>query len=90
VTGPGTPRMLSLTDARLRLHVSGGGTYRVAVRWSPYWRASDGCLSEGADGTLRLRTRAARTVGIVFTVNADRALEALTGSKPECTLRRGG
>jgi hypothetical protein len=93
VTGPGAPRMLSLTDARLRLHVSEGGTYRVAVRWSPYWRASDGCLSEGADGTLRLRTLAARTVGIAFAVNADRALEALTGSKPECTFsppRPGG
>jgi hypothetical protein len=87
VTGPGRPRLLSLTDARLRLHVSQGGTYRVAVRWSPYWRASNGCLSKGADGMLRLRTRAARTVGIAFAVDADRALEALTGSKPECTLR---
>jgi hypothetical protein len=88
VTGPGSPHMLSLTDARLRLHVSKGGTYRIAVRWSPYWQASNGCLSEGSDGTLRLRTRAARTVGIRFAVNADRALEALTGSKPECKLGR--
>jgi hypothetical protein len=38
-----------------------------------------------------LRTRAARTVGIAFAVSADRALEALTGSKPECSLTpRGG
>jgi hypothetical protein len=80
--------MLSLTDARLRLHVSRGGAYRIAVRWSPYWQASNGCLSKGSDGTLRLRTRAARTVGIRFAVNADRALEALTGSKPECRLGR--
>jgi hypothetical protein len=84
VTGPGKPRLLGLSDARLRLHVSQGGTYRIAVRWSPYWQASDGCLSGGKDGMLRLRTRAARTVGIVFRVNADRALEALTGDRPEC------
>jgi hypothetical protein len=86
VTGPGSPRLLGLTDERLRLEVSQGGTYRIAVRWSPYWRASDGCLSSGKDGMLRLRTRAARAVGIVFRVDADRAFEALTGSRPECRL----
>jgi hypothetical protein len=87
VTGPGHPTLLSLTDARLHLHVTRGGTYRIAVRWSPYWNASDGCLSKGSDGMLRLRTRAARTVGLAFSVDADRALEALTGSRPECRLR---
>jgi hypothetical protein len=87
VTGPGQPTLLSLTDARLHLHVTRGGTYRIAVRWSPYWNASDGCLSKGSDGMLRLRTRAARTVGLAFSVDADRALEALTGSRPECRLR---
>jgi hypothetical protein len=84
VTGPGSPHLLTLRDEQLRLHVTQGGTYRIAVRWSPYWRASDGCLSSGKDGMLRLRTRAARTVGIVFRVDADRALEALTGTHPEC------
>jgi hypothetical protein len=86
VTGPGSPRLLALSDERLRLQVSRGGTYRIAVRWSPYWRASDGCLGSGKDGMLRLRTRAARAVGIVFRVDADRAFEALTGSAPECRL----
>ena len=92
VTGPGSPRLLGLSAARLRVHVTRGGTYRIAVRWSPYWQASDGCISRGKDGMLRLRTRAARTVGIRFGVDADRALEALTGTRPECTLRptRGG
>ncbi len=86
VTGPGSPRLLALSDEQLRLRVPRGGTYRIAVRWSPYWRASDGCLSSGKDGMLRLRTRAGRTVGIVFRVDADRAFEALTGSRPECRL----
>jgi hypothetical protein len=86
ITGPGSPRLLTLRDEQLRVHVTHGGTYRIAVRWSPYWRASDGCLSAGEDGMLRLRTRAARTVGIVFRVDADRALEALTGTQPECRL----
>ncbi len=63
VTGPGEPRLLALTAETLRLRVSRGGTYRIAVRWSPYWRASDGCLGRGADGMLRLRTLSARVCG---------------------------
>jgi hypothetical protein len=93
VTGPATPFVVSLSEARLRVLVPEGGTYRIAVRYSPYWRASDGCLSRGPDGMLRLRTRAAQLVGIVFQVDAARALGALTGDGPECRLpppRRGG
>jgi len=86
VTGPASPVLVSLGESRLVVSVARGGTYRIAVRWSPYWRASAGCLSRGADGMLRLRTRAARVVGVVFQVNADRALETLAGTRPECTL----
>ena len=38
------------------VRVSRGGTYRVAVRWSPYWHASTGCLMRAPGGLLRLRT----------------------------------
>ena len=50
--------------------------------------ASDGCLSEGRDGMLRLANRRARIVSIVFAVNASRALGALAGQRPDdCKLR---
>ena len=87
VTGPGSPTLLRMSEERIRLVVSQGGTYRVAVRYSPYWHASTGCLAKGRDGMLRLRTRAARDVTLTFGVNASRALGELTGDAPECTLK---
>jgi hypothetical protein len=87
VTGPGSPELVALTQARIGVQVREGGRYRIAVRYSPYWRASMGCLSRGNDGMLRLQTRAARVVTIVFSVNASRALDQLTGERPSCSLR---
>jgi hypothetical protein len=66
-----------------------GGTYRIAVRWSPYWRASSGCLSAGKDGMIRLRTRGGpQRVALRFRVDATQALDTLTGETPVCTLAR--
>ena len=86
VTGPDRPHLAALTQERIRVDVHRGGDYRIAVRWSPYWRASDGCLREGKDQMLRLQTRAARQVTIVFQVNADNALDELDGAKHHCSL----
>ncbi len=86
VTGPGKPRLVMLTQERIGVAVHRGGDYRIAVRYSPYWRASDGCLREGKDQMLRLQTRAARHVTIVFQVNADNALDELTGTQRHCSL----
>src|SRR5207248_539245 len=47
VTGPASPEVVALTQARIGVWVREGGLYRIAVRYSPYWRASDGCLSQG-------------------------------------------
>ena len=88
VTGPGRPVITSLTGSHLQLVVHRGGTYRIAVRWSPYWRASTGCLSAGKDGMIRLQTRAAQTVGLMFRVDAAHALDQLAGEKPVCRLPR--
>jgi hypothetical protein len=79
--------VIALTDTRIRLHVT-PGTKRIAVRYSPYWHASDGCISESADGMVRLRNLRARVVTIVFDVSASRALGALTGQQPDCDLSR--
>src|SRR5579864_3982207 len=86
VTGPGEPRALALTQERIVVSVPRGGTYRIAVRWSPYWRSSDGCLSKGKDGMLRLTTLHARVARIGFIVSADSALDQLAGQRQNCKL----
>ncbi|MDX6465512.1 MAG: hypothetical protein QOI27_552, partial [Gaiellaceae bacterium] len=86
ITGPGYPKLASLTGSRMQAVVHRGGTYRIAVRYSPYWRASNGCLSQGKDGMLRLATRRAETVGLVFEIDASRALGQLAGESPQCSL----
>lgn len=84
VTGPDQPVLLALRESRLLVRVSHGGTYRVAVRWSPYWHASTGCLAPTRGGMLRLRTRRAATVRISFDVNASSLLDTLAGASPTC------
>jgi hypothetical protein len=86
ITGPGEPRLTSLTGSGMSAVLHRGGAYRIAVRYSPYWRASHGCLSKGADGMLRLATRRPRTVRLVFDVDAGRALDQLAGDSPVCVL----
>jgi hypothetical protein len=86
VTGPGSPALTSLTQSQIGVVVHRGGTYRIAVRWSPYWRASLGCLSRGDDGMLRLTTRRAHFVRLRFELGATRALEELAGRNPLCRL----
>jgi hypothetical protein len=87
ITGPGRPRVLALRESRLLVRVTRGGTYRVAVRWSPYWHASTGCLARTRGGMFRLRTHGAATVRIVFDVDATSMLDALAGAAPVCPPR---
>jgi hypothetical protein len=76
--------LVALSQARIRLDVRQPGTTRIAVRYSPYWHASAGCLREGADGMLRLTNRAPQRVTIVFAVDGARALQALEGERHRC------
>jgi hypothetical protein len=85
VTGPGLPTVLALHESRLLVRVTHGGTYRVAVRWSPYWQASTGCLAPARGGMLLLRTRAAATVRIAFDVDASSLFDAFSGGAPTCS-----
>jgi hypothetical protein len=84
VTGPGRPALLALRESRLAVHVSRGGTYRIALRWSPYWHASAGCLDRGPGGMLRLRTSAPATVRIRFNVDMSSLIDAFVGNAPSC------
>ena len=84
VTGPGAADVLSLTRSRLVVRLSRRGTYRVALRHSPYWQASAGCLTRSLDGMLRLTVAHPGTVRLRFDVDAGRALAALAGREPRC------
>jgi hypothetical protein len=56
----------------------------VALRHSPYWQASAGCLTRSLDGMLRLTVARPGTVRLRFDVDAGRALAALAGREPRC------
>ena len=85
VTGPGRPRVVTMGQHRIVLAVTRPGRYRVATNWSPYWSTTVGCLSKGADGTVRLTTPRRGVVRLDLSVDATSALAALEGaSKRRC------
>ena len=89
VTGPGRPTVLALGESLLRLRVPHGGTYHVAIRWSPYWHASTGCLMRAPGGLLRLRTRTAATVRIGIDIDASSLFDAFSHTTPRCPEATG-
>ena len=76
----------SLSGTRISVSVHRGGHYRIAVRWSPYWTVTGGCLSAGKDGMMRLWTRGPRAVQLAFDLSVGRALDTLAGEQPRCRL----
>jgi len=83
VTGPHPARVTHLGDTKMTLHLGGRGSYRVAIRYSPYWTARGACVTEGPDEMLRVETQAAGSVNLAFKVGAGSALRTLVGSTPE-------
>ena len=83
VTGPGAPRVVRLGRSRLQLELSRPGRYRVAVRHSPYWQTSSGCLRRADDGMMRLAVRRPGNVELEFRVEPGRALATVAGGGDE-------
>ena len=84
LTGPGHPHVLSLTQARVVVRVGRPGVYRLAIRYSPYWKASSGCVLKGKDQMIRLAAPRAGRIAVSFDVDAGRALQAVAGAAPSC------
>jgi hypothetical protein len=84
VRGPGRPTVLAFRESRLKIRVSQSGTYGIAVRWSPYWHASAGCLLRSHDGMVELRAHQSGVVRIAFDVDASSLLAAFAGQSPHC------
>jgi hypothetical protein len=85
VSGPGRPRVTALDRERMTLRVTAAGSYRIAVRYSPYWQPSSGCLYEGGDGMLQLQVRGPGLVRIRFGVSVPVMLQVLAArAAPAC------
>jgi hypothetical protein len=83
ITGPGAAKVVALTETRVTVRAAEPGTYRLAIRYSPYWMASSGCLDPGRDSMIRLRLSEPGTVRLSFHFNARRALAAFAGRRPQ-------
>ena len=62
----GGARVLAFGQASLVVRVPRAGDYRVAIRWSPFVRSSEGVTYRKADGMVGLRTLRAGTVRLSF------------------------
>jgi hypothetical protein len=82
VSGPAPARIASLGQARMVVRVAAPGRYRVAVRFSPYWRTLHGCVSRGRDGFVRLTVPRPGLIDLSFRVSVGRGVQALTGLGP--------
>lgn len=88
ISGFGDPRVVSFSQARFVVRLGRAGYYRMAVRYSPYWTASAGCISKTGDGMIRLAVPAAETVSVSFKVSPGRAFDVLTHeSQSSCADR---
>ena len=86
VTGPGSSRVVAMHDAGLTLRVAKPGLYRIAVRYTPYWHASAGCVTAGKDGMIRLRAAGPGLVKMTFRIDPSQVLAEMAGSHPKaCT-----
>jgi hypothetical protein len=84
LTGPGRPQILEMTPSGVRLKLRQAGTYRLAVRYSPYWRAASVCVIELGDGMTRLVAARAGVIDLDLQFSADRAASVLAGAGPAC------
>ena len=91
VTGPGRARMVSLTPNGALIDVARAGTYRLAIRYTPYWTVSPGCARQARDGMTRLAVPRAGRVTLVFRWTAERALDVVAGTPAsDCPHQRTG
>jgi hypothetical protein len=75
VTGPGRSDVVKLTERQISIVVAQPGSYRIAVRYSPYWRSSQGCITKGSDEMLRLNATRGGPIVLNFDFEASRLLQ---------------
>ena len=84
ITGAPGARVSHFGESAITVAVPHAGDYRVAVRYSPYWRALGACVDRLPDGMLGLDVEYAGRVKIEFAVTAGRALSAGASATSTC------
>jgi hypothetical protein len=84
VRGPDRPRVLAMRQTEIDLLVHRAGSYRLTVRYSPYFAAEGACITKTESGMTQLEVRRAGRVRVTFSVTPRRALAALAGSHTSC------
>jgi len=82
-TGPGHPRIVAMTETHVRVRLTRPGRFRLAVRYSPYWKAAGACVEQRPDGMTELISQRAGTVSLGFDVTIRRAIAALGGASAQ-------
>jgi hypothetical protein len=84
VTGPGSARVVAFGESKVVVDVGRPGRYRLAIRYSPYWSASAGCIARTSDGMVSLVATRAGVSELAFHLDPARALDALAGEATDC------
>jgi hypothetical protein len=79
VTGPGRARVVRFSQTQLVLRLHRRGRYRLAVRYSPYWHLSAGCMFARRDGMSEIVAAQSGRVVLSFAVRPERLLAAFIG-----------
>jgi hypothetical protein len=85
VTGAAGATVTHFGSSAITVELRAPGQYRVAVRYSPYWRAAGACLEHLPDGMLGLKVLHPGRVKIQFAVTAKRALSAGAAADDDCS-----
>jgi len=83
VTGPAVAHVLRLQPTRVAFEVDAPGTYRVALRFSPYWIPSIGCIRRGPSGMVLVSVPRPAEVDLRLRVSLARGIQVLTGEGDE-------
>lgn len=83
IVGPAPATVLWMYPSRLVAVFNVPGTYRVKVRWSPYWHATAGCVSKAKDGMTLLTVPRAGLVELAFRLSVGGGLRTLAGITPQ-------
>jgi hypothetical protein len=84
VVGASGAHVVKLGPSSMTVALSHAGVYRIAVRYSPYWHATSGCVTKRKDGMTSLRVTRRGWVRFSFDVTPRRAVDAGIGAAPTC------
>ena len=87
VSGPTPAKVLEITPTHVRAFLRAAGRYTVALRPSPYWRVTSGCLTASRDGLLWLTVARPGLVNLSFSITRSALGDALVGDFESCARR---